>query len=71
VSAEEPDRDETIGTLPLSLLTERPSKSALAAKRQEVLRDLSLSPAERVKKALVLGMRLRKIAEAHGHPRGT
>jgi hypothetical protein len=71
MSAEERDSDEVIGTLPLSSLTERPSKSALSAKRQEILRDLALSPVERVKKALALGARLRKLAEAHGHRKRT
>lgn len=62
------DEDEPIGSLPLSRLTRRASKSALASKRREILRDLALSPLERVEKALELGAELRKLAKVpEGH----
>jgi hypothetical protein len=72
MNADAPENaEELIGTLPLSALMARPSKSALASKRKEILRDLALSPLERVKRALSLGAGLRKVAEAHGHRNDT
>jgi len=58
-------KDEQLGAIELSRLTERPSVSAERALRAAIVRDLALTPRERAEKALRLGAQLRQVAEVH------
>lgn len=51
-----------IGTIPLSALTGRKSASMERSLKKQVLRDLALSPLERMEKALRMGAELKALA---------
>lgn len=56
---------DQLGTLPLSVLTARPSLSAERSKRAEIEAELRMSPLKRAEVALRLGRELAAVAKRH------